>query len=210
MPGWTKKYSIKPIQRVQLAKEEPCAFTSRSLPKGQGPGTPSYVNGCGSNGIPFWLVGEFTTHFRTYFLVCIGMFTGGIWILTDQMCIFPFPCSPHGLSALLAGVQATVGAGDPRDGRLPRYRQGHRPEPRGGGVVAGEMWQPGLKRSIKSGNPLIMLHGCCWETFYMFAYCGLVGSPHLTAEAYFCFPFQCQPRLRQKPICKGILRDAAA
>ena len=28
-------------------------------------------------GIPFWLVGEFTTHFRTYFSGWIGMFTGG-------------------------------------------------------------------------------------------------------------------------------------
>ena len=26
---------------------------------------------------PFWLVGEFTTHFRTYFSGWIGMFTGG-------------------------------------------------------------------------------------------------------------------------------------
>ena len=34
-------------------------------------------------GIPFWLVGEFTTHFRTDFSGWIGMFTGGtIWILT--------------------------------------------------------------------------------------------------------------------------------
>ena len=30
-----------------------------------------------TNGIPFWLVGEFTTHFRTYFGGWIGMFTGG-------------------------------------------------------------------------------------------------------------------------------------
>ena len=30
-----------------------------------------------TNGIPFWLVGEFTTHFRTYFSGWIGMFTGG-------------------------------------------------------------------------------------------------------------------------------------
>ena len=36
-----------------------------------------------TNGIPFWLVGEFTTHFRTYFSGWIGMFTGGtIWLLT--------------------------------------------------------------------------------------------------------------------------------
>ena len=35
------------------------------------------------HGIPFWLVGEFTTYFRTYFSDWIGMFTGcTIWILT--------------------------------------------------------------------------------------------------------------------------------
>ena len=26
------------------------------------------------------------------------------------------------------------------------------------------------------------MHGCCWETFYIFAYCGLVGNPHPTAN----------------------------
>ena len=30
-----------------------------------------------TNGIPFWLVGEFTTHSRTYFSAWIGIFTGG-------------------------------------------------------------------------------------------------------------------------------------
>ena len=30
-----------------------------------------------TNGMPFWLVGEFTTHVRTYFSGWIGMFTGG-------------------------------------------------------------------------------------------------------------------------------------
>ena len=35
-----------------------------------------------TNGIPFWLVGEFT-HFRFHFSGWIGMFTGGtIWLLT--------------------------------------------------------------------------------------------------------------------------------
>ena len=32
------------------------------------------------NGIPFWLVGEFTTHFRAYFSGWIGMFTGGTFL----------------------------------------------------------------------------------------------------------------------------------
>ena len=26
-----------------------------------------------------------------------------------------------------------------------------------------------------------LIHGCCWETFYIFAYSGLVGNPQLTA-----------------------------
>ena len=25
-------------------------------------------------------------------------------------------------------------------------------------------------------------HGCCWDIFHMFAYCGLVGNPNLTAQ----------------------------
>ena len=35
-------------------------------------------------------------------------------------------------------------------------------------------------------------HGC-WDTFYICAYCGLVGNHHLTAEFYFLLPFQRQP-----------------
>ena len=33
-----------------------------------------------------------------------------------------------------------------------------------------------------------MFHGCRWETFYIFAYCGLVGHPHLTAKIYIVAP----------------------
>ena len=36
-------------------------------------------------------------------------------------------------------------------------------------------------------------HGCCWETFYISAYCGLVGNSHLTAILFFLLPFQRQP-----------------
>ena len=44
-------------------------------------------------------------------------------------------------------------------------------------------------------------HGCCWETFYMFAYGALVGNPHLTANVFiFCSPFQRQSR---KPVAPG-------
>ena len=35
-----------------------------------------------TNGIPFWLVGEFTTHFRTYFRGWIGILSGVTGILT--------------------------------------------------------------------------------------------------------------------------------
>ena len=31
-------------------------------------------------------------------------------------------------------------------------------------------------------------HGCCWETWYIFAYCGLVGNPHLAAKIYLFAP----------------------
>ena len=34
--------------------------------------------------------------------------------------------------------------------------------------------------------------GCCWDTFCIFAYCGLVGNPPFTA--FFFLPFQRQPR----------------
>ena len=35
------------------------------------------------------------------------------------------------------------------------------------------------------------VHGCCWETFYIFAYCGLVGTPHSTAKIrVFLLPLQ--------------------
>ena len=40
---------------------------------------------------------------------------------------------------------------------------------------------------------MLQPHGC-WQTFYVFAYCGLVGNPHFTAEIYSLLPFQCQPR----------------
>ena len=32
------------------------------------------------------------------------------------------------------------------------------------------------------------LHGCRWETFYILAYCGLVGNPHLTANIQIAAP----------------------
>ena len=44
--------------------------------------------------------------------------------------------------------------------------------------------------SKPEGTRWAQCHGCCWETFYIFAYCGLVGNPHLTAKNYFfCSPF---------------------
>ena len=33
-----------------------------------------------------------------------------------------------------------------------------------------------------------------WDTFHIFAYCGLVGNPHLTAKQYVLLPFQRQAK----------------
>ena len=38
------------------------------------------------------------------------------------------------------------------------------------------------------------VHGCCWDTFCIFAYCGLVGNPHLL-KFKLLLPFQRQPSL---------------
>ena len=46
--------------------------------------------------------------------------------------------------------------------------------------------EPGLgcfEGTPKGTPPLLGSHKiCCWETFYIFAYCGLVGNPHFTAK----------------------------
>ena len=43
-------------------------------------------------------------------------------------------------------------------------------------------------------------HGCCLETFYMFAYCGLVGNSHLAAKTYFvCSPSNVNQEAVQDP-----------
>ena len=39
-------------------------------------------------------------------------------------------------------------------------------------------------------------HGCCWETFYMFAYCGLVGNPHLASKIQICAPLPTSTKLQ--------------
>ena len=38
------------------------------------------------------------------------------------------------------------------------------------------------------GNIVAPNHGCCRETFYIFACCVLMGNPHLTAKIVFCSP----------------------
>ena len=56
-------------------------------------------------------------------------------------------------------------------------------------------------RDPKRSMPLPwLLLGCCWETFYIFAYCGLEGNP--TTELLklsFLLPFQRQPSYRKCP-----------
>ena len=62
----------------------------------------------------------------------------------------------------------------------------------GGGVVVFPGGFPCRTRDSKlqiSPNPdHPSRHGCRWETFYMFACCGLVGNPHLTAIFFFFAP----------------------
>ena len=52
---------------------------SKGVSRSRGPQSLSLVlAGCQNRfGIPFWLVGEFTTLFRAYFSGWIGMFIGG-------------------------------------------------------------------------------------------------------------------------------------
>ena len=42
---------------------------------------------------------------------------------------------------------------------------------------------------------LALLHGSCWETFRIFAYCCDVGNPHLNFK--LLLPFQRQPGLKE-------------
>ena len=55
-----------------------------------------------TNGIPFWLVGEFTTHFRTYFSGDWDVHWGVTGILTHGhvACLCTMPCSNDGMPVL--------------------------------------------------------------------------------------------------------------
>ena len=66
--------------------------------------------------------------------------------------------------------------------------------------------RPGIRLSgcvgIGQAPPLCLggsqpsFHGCCWETFYnIFAYCGLVGNPHLTAKVNIVAPLPTSTKL---------------
>ena len=44
-------------------------------------------------------------------------------------------------------------------------------------------------------------HGCCWEAFYIFAYCGLVGNPRVTAIYLFITPLLLSTKLLRSPLC---------
>ena len=45
----------------------------------------------------------------------------------------------------------------------------------------GKRFARSLRPKLKA-ETCFPFHGCCWETFYIFAYCGLVGDPHLTTK----------------------------
>ena len=48
-------------------------------------------------------------------------------------------------------------------------------------------------------------HGCCWETFYIFACSGLVGNPHLAAKISICAPLPTSTKPKVKPFCAHCL-----
>ena len=54
--------------------------------------------------------------------------------------------------------------------------------------------QPPKRRGQRQEHVPHPNHGCCWETRYIFAHCGLVGNPHLTLEFKSLRSFQRQPR----------------
>ena len=57
---------------------------------------------------------------------------------------------------------------------------------------------PGLRlRPLAMAEAHFRGLGCRWETFYIFAYSGLVGNPHLRLKSKLLFPFQRQPSLFQ-------------
>ena len=58
-----------------------------------------------TNGIPLWLVGEFTTHFRTYFSGWIELDVH--WGLTGTLGFdpWPFPCVAAAMGAALLKIQ---------------------------------------------------------------------------------------------------------
>ena len=53
-------------------------------------------------------------------------------------------------------------------------------------------------------------HGCCWETFYIFAYCGVVGNPHLTAKILIFAPLSTSTKLRRTCFKRWLARNALA
>ena len=48
-------------------------------------------------------------------------------------------------------------------------------------------------------------HGCCWETFYIFAYCGLVRNPHLTAKFSIFAPLQTPTKVFPNAIAEHVI-----
>ena len=63
------------------------------------------------------------------------------------------------------------------------------------------LWGDGCPRMVPifpSGASPRFYHGCCWDTFCMFAYCGLVVEipTSLLKLIFFLLPFQRQPRNR--------------
>ena len=56
------------------------------------------------------------------------------------------------------------------------------------GSMVGSMEGGDVCVLVLKGHALGLYHGCCWKTFNIFACCGLVGIPHLTAKIRFFAP----------------------
>ena len=69
-----------------------------------------------------------------------------------------------------------------------------------------QLQRPGTWQGLRARQPKRFAHGC-WDTFYMFASCGLVGNLRLTARIKCLLPFQRQPRCCRCRPPKPAVRD---
>ena len=108
-------------------------------------------------------------------------------------CTFPHVqshmCKQRGIHVLTVFLVQTKNPTEKSTESWPKYHQ----------IPEGASFQPvQVKETYLFGPktlwdrllPSLPLHGCCWETFYIFAYCRLVVEIriHLTAKTYIFAP----------------------